>query len=164
MSNVIIGIGNTILSDDRIGIYIAEKLKKELKCFDVQTTSSSGLNLIDYILGYRRAIFIDSVKTEDGRPGQTSVYNVGDFENITPFSIHTTDLINAIRMCRGYGLDVPEQIFFIGIEVKDNSTFTEHFSREINSMKDNIHNSVKDKIRNIMKGHYDEPKRHHGKN
>jgi hypothetical protein len=67
-------------------------------------------------------------------------------------------------MCRGYGLDVPEQIFFIGIKVKDNSTFTEYFSREINSMKDSIHNSVKEKIRDIMKGHYDEPKRHYGKN
>ncbi len=164
MSNVIIGIGNTILSDDRIGIYIAERLKKELKDAEVQTSSSSGLNLMDHILGYERAIFIDSIKTGTGCLGQTSVYNMDDFENSTPFSIHTTDLINAIKICRRYGLDVPEQIFFIGIEVKDNSTFTESFSRQIDSMKDSIHKMVKEKIRDIMKGHYNEPRKHYGKN
>ncbi|MHC4395821.1 MAG: hydrogenase maturation protease [Planctomycetota bacterium] len=164
MSNVIIGVGNTILSDDGIGIYIAEKLKKELNDVEVQTTSSSGLNLIDYILGYQKAIFIDSVKTETGRLGQTNVYNMDDFENNMPFSIHTTDLINAIKICRKCEMNVPEQIFFIGIEIKDNSTFTEHFSREIDLMKDRIHKKVREKIHSIMKGHYNEPRRHYGKN
>jgi hydrogenase maturation protease len=110
------------------------------------------LNLIDHILDYQRAIFIDSMRTGTGRLGQTSVCNLDDFENNTPFSIHTTDLMNAVKICRRYGIRVPEQIFFIGIEVKDNSTFTESFTTEIDLMKDSIHRKVKEKINDITKG------------
>jgi len=68
MKEIILGIGNPILSDDGIGIYIARKLKEENPNWEIVETSDAGFRLIDLIIDYERAIFIDSVKTGKKKP------------------------------------------------------------------------------------------------
>ncbi|MDY6959769.1 MAG: hydrogenase maturation protease, partial [Halobacteriota archaeon] len=76
MRTLVFGIGNPILSDDGVGIYVAREIKKRLssdisqfKDVDVEEGSVGGLKLLDTILGYERVILIDAIMTESGSPG-----------------------------------------------------------------------------------------------
>jgi hydrogenase maturation protease len=89
MDTLILGIGNPILTDDRVGIKIAQKLKEEKPELEVVETSEAGITLLDLIVGYNKLIIIDSIKTEKGKPGDlympmyTSIYAVEIKDNTT---------------------------------------------------------------------------------
>lgn len=151
MSDIIVGIGNRILSDDGIGIYIVQRLKNELKDVEIRETSVSGLGLVEIITGFQRAILIDAIKTGQNRIGDVRIYKLKDFESHLPFSYHSTDFISAIRISKSYGINIPEQIFFIGIEIKDNLTFSETFTRDIDNLKETIYNRVKKEVFTLLK-------------
>ena len=70
MNTLILGIGNTILTDDGIGIKIAQKLKEDNPELEVMETSEVGMALLELLDGYDKAIIIDSIKTEQGKPGE----------------------------------------------------------------------------------------------
>ena len=73
MSNktLILGLGNSILRDDRIGLDVARLVQKELKLVDCNLVESQlvGTNILDFICGYKTLIVIDSIKTENGKDG-----------------------------------------------------------------------------------------------
>jgi hydrogenase maturation protease len=146
MKDVIIGIGNPIISDDRIGIYAAQRLQTDLPDVDIKEASFSGFYLLDLVLGYDRAFFIDSIRTGNADLGDVNVYKLSDFQHVNPFSIHSTDIISAIESATEFGLDVPQQYYFITIEIKDNFTFSESFSDEIESIKEEIYHKIKEEI------------------
>lgn len=152
MKDIIIGIGNTIMSDDRIGIYVARRLKSDLDSIKILETSYSGMYLIDFIIGYQRAIFIDAQKTNNYKVGSIMIYKLDDFNTYSPFSIHSIDLITALKISKGCGIAVPEKVVFIGIEIKDNITVTTSFTKEIDSIKNSIYHRVKEMIGSLIEG------------
>lgn len=154
MKTVIIGLGNTILSDDGIGIYIVRELTNDFKDIEFIETSTSGFYLLDHIAGYQRGIFIDSIKTEKGEPGEVNIYKLENFKKQRSFSLHSTDLISAIEHSKRCGIDIPgiEQIYFIAIEIIDNQTFSESLTKEIETKKEVIYNEVKKKVSKIIFG------------
>jgi len=68
MKTLILGMGNPILSDDGIGIWVARALEGELSGGEVTVmeTSMAGLNLLELMADYDRAILIDAIKTGKG--------------------------------------------------------------------------------------------------
>jgi hydrogenase maturation protease len=72
MRTLILGIGNSILGDDGVGIRVARQLDRLVKDknIDVVEANADGLNLLDFILGYDRLIVIDAIVTEDGGVGE----------------------------------------------------------------------------------------------
>jgi hydrogenase maturation protease len=64
MKTVILGLGNPILTDNAVGIKIAQKLKEESSKLEVIETSEAGIALLDLIMGYDKLIIIDSIKNE----------------------------------------------------------------------------------------------------
>jgi len=72
MRTLILGIGNSILGDDGVGIRVARQLARLVKDknIDVVEANVDGLNLLDLILGYDRLIVIDAIVTEDGEVGE----------------------------------------------------------------------------------------------
>ncbi|MCK4641513.1 MAG: hydrogenase maturation protease [Candidatus Marinimicrobia bacterium] len=151
MKNIILGIGNNILTDDGIGIYIVKKLKSDFVDVEMITTSNSGFGLVDQIVDYDRAIFIDSILTGRNEIGDVNVYFTNDFSNHIPFSIHSTDLISALEISKIYGMNIPKEIYLLAIEIKDNFTFNEGFSDEIEGMKESVYNNVKISVCDILK-------------
>jgi len=149
MKNIIIGLGNTILKDDRVGIYIAEELGKKVKNFEIILTSYSGFYLIDFILNKNIAIFIDSIVTGNDDVGTVRLMREGNFKKTNPFSIHSVDLISAIEKSRLFNMDIPEEIYFNTIQVSDNLTIDENFSYEIDNKKEKILSDVIEKLENI---------------
>lgn len=71
MKTLILGLGNTILSDDGVGIRIIEELQSRISDPDitVSETNVSGLSLLDIIIGYDKVIIVDAIQTVGGKPG-----------------------------------------------------------------------------------------------
>jgi len=152
MKVLIIGLGNDLLSDDGIGMYIAEQLTTTFNNCDVIAAADSGFGLLDYMYGYERVIIIDSIITGKKPVGTIHHFSAVDFSTFLPFSIHSTDIISILDYSRQCGFSVPNRIDYIAVEILDNQTFRESFSEVIERQKDQIIMNVGRQIRKMIAG------------
>ena len=132
MNTLILGIGNPILSDDGIGIKIARKLKEENHELDVEETSEAGIALLDLIAGYDELIIIDSIKTEQGNLGQLYKLELEDLNPAADFSSsHGIDIATAFKIGKELRCQMPQRVSIYAIEVKNNTTFGEECTEEL---------------------------------
>jgi hydrogenase maturation protease len=132
MKTLILGIGNLILTDDGVGIKIAHKLKEERPELEVVETGEAGLSLLDLITGYDRLIIIDSIKTEQGEPGQVYKLELEDLKPAMDFSSsHGIDIATAFKLGQSLGYKMPESVSLYAVETKDNTTFGERCTEEV---------------------------------
>ena len=134
---VLIGIGNPILSDDGAGIYTARAIKEFLKDsnrwkVDVVESSVAGLELIDLVEGYGRAILIDSMKTERAHSGQIFKINIAELnERDDPLNLHLIGIRGVLDLGKRMEREMPHSVSIYAIEVVDNTTFSEELTPEI---------------------------------
>ena len=132
MSTLVLGIGNPILTDDGVGIKIAQKLKEGKPELEVIETSETGIALLDLIVGRDKLIIIDSIKTEAGKPGD--LYKL-DLEDLRPSgdlsSSHGIGIATAFELGKELGYKMPEHISIYAVGIKNNSTFGEDCTQEV---------------------------------
>ncbi len=132
MNTLILGIGNPILTDDRVGIKIARKLKEEKPELEVVETSEAGITLLDLIVGYNKLIIIDSIKTEKGKPGDLYKLELEDLKPAKDFSSsHSIGISTAFELGQRLGYSMPRYTIIYAVEIKDNTTFGEKCTREV---------------------------------
>ena len=135
MKTVVIGIGNTLLSDDGVGIYVARELAPKLKDrpdITVLESFNAGLELIDKISEFDRAILIDSIISEKEKPGQVFRYTVEDFRNAVHLSTyHDMNFPTAIELYKKSGIALPSEIVIIAITVEDMLTLREECTPKV---------------------------------
>ena len=134
MRTIVIGLGNTILTDDGVGIYAARELKKHVLEQDIEIAEASlaGMRLLEIVNGYDRLIIVDSIKTENGTPGQ--IYRLEPDKMNMPMrlsSLHDTDLLSALKLGEKLGYSMPADVIIIAIEVADNTLISEHLTSEV---------------------------------
>jgi hydrogenase maturation protease len=134
VKTLILGLGNPILSDDGAGCLVATALKDRLKEpeIDVLEASVAGLDLLELLSGYDRAIIIDAIQTGEGTPGQ--IYQLEpDILSDTRHSgtPHDVNLATALELGRKLSLPLPQQIIIFAIETKDVTSFGEKCSPEV---------------------------------
>lgn len=128
MKTLVLGLGNPILSDDGVGIWVARALEERLKQPDitVMETSLAGLNLLDHLANFDRAIIIDAIQTRGGKVGQIYHLEPGVFDvtrhAATP---HDVNFATALELGKRLGLALPRKITIFAIEVEDVTTFSE---------------------------------------
>ena len=70
MNTVVLGLGNTVLRDDGVGIYTVRALREELGGeADIIEAELAGMDLIEMLKGYDRAIIVDAIQLNDENPG-----------------------------------------------------------------------------------------------
>ena len=132
MNTLILGIGNPILTDDGVGIKIAQKLKEGNPELEVMETSEAGIALLELIAGYDKLIIIDSIKTGQGKPGELYKLELEDLKPPMYFSSsHGIDIATAVELGQRLGYRMPKYISLYAVEIKDNSTFGEECTKEI---------------------------------
>ena len=130
MKTLVLGIGNTLLSDDGVGIKAARKIKERVESIDFAEAATSGIALLDYIRGYDKVVIIDS--TNEGLPvGEVREFSLGQIEKSYPFLSHGINLPVAIELGKRCGEHIPKEIKIYGIGTKDTTTFKEEFSPEV---------------------------------
>jgi hydrogenase maturation protease len=131
-----LGIGNTLLGDDGVGIYLARQIKKEFGANDAidvkEANNVGGIALLDLITGYTTVIILDAIITRQGRPGTLYKLAVEDLGTvIEPYMLHAIDLRTAIELGKMLGYHIPDAITLYAIEIRDNTIFREGLSPEI---------------------------------
>jgi hydrogenase maturation protease len=132
---LVLGIGNTLLGDDGVGIYVARKIRAECEqadSVDVAETNLGGIALLDLITGYEKVVIVDAIITKKKRPGYIYKLSLEDLGNIVDiYMLHAIDVRTAIELGRTLGYQIPEHIQIYAIEIGENTTFTEGLSPEI---------------------------------
>ncbi len=134
MKTLILGLGNPILSDDGVGLHVAAELKDRIdqREVTVMETSMAGLNLLDLLVGYDRAIIIDAIQTVEGGAGQIYQLETGAFDTSRhSASPHDVNFATALELGNRLGLALPQQIDIFAIEAADVSTFSEECTPEV---------------------------------
>lgn len=134
MKTLILGIGNPILRDDGVGPRIIQQLRNLISEPDIslQETSLSGVNLMEILMGFDRAIIIDAIQS-GGKPGQVYRLTTQDFG--TPqkdaFSEHNMSLFQSIALGRKLSRHMPSEVVIIAIEAEDVANFGEGLTAEV---------------------------------
>ena len=132
MNTLILGIGNPILTDDGVGIKIAQKLKAENAKLEVVYSSEAGIILLELLVGYDKLIIIDSIKTEKGKLGDLYKLELEDLKPSKDFSSsHGIGIATAFELGQRLGYRMPKFVSIYAVNIKDNSTFGEECTEEV---------------------------------
>jgi len=152
MKTIILGIGNLILGDDGVGVHVANEVKKQIKSNDITVDEAitGGMNLLDLLLGYDKAIIIDAVKSDSSKTGEVKKILLSDFTTMHSCNPHDVSLVEAIDMAKKLGEDrIPKEIIIIGIMMKEiPCEFGEELSEKIKAA---VPKAVKMTLKEIKK-------------
>jgi hydrogenase maturation protease len=138
MKTIIVGLGNPILGNDGVGWKVAEEVKQRVKDepdVEVECLSLGGINLMEHLIGYDRAILIDAFKSEE-ESGSVLVMRLEDVPSYSAFhttNSHDTSLQDALTMGRGLGAKLPEHIIVVGITTEQGFEFSEELTPEVDA-------------------------------
>lgn len=129
MSTIVIGIGNPVLSDDSVGIKVAHTLACALAArhdIEIRELWTGGLRLMEALKGHERAIIIDAIVTEGGKPGSVYRLKPSDLrQSRNTGSSHDAGFQEALELGAMLGLHLLRQITVWAIEASDVETFSE---------------------------------------
>ena len=136
MKTLVLGIGNPILRDDGVGIYVANAAEAAYDKGDVDFCEASvgGLRLLNVITGYERVIMVDAIMMRDGRPGD--IYRMGPNElcaSLHADCSHDMSLPLALALGRKLGMVLPddENFVILAVQVEDVINFGEECTPEV---------------------------------
>lgn len=133
MKTLVLGIGNPILTDDGVGIRVAQEIgqlgKKDI---EVAETCEAGLALLEYVGEHDRLIVIDSIKSGKGKPGELYRFRLDELGVSSGIATsHGLDMPTAFKLGEHAGYKIPQIISVYAIEVSENTTFGEKCTGEI---------------------------------
>jgi hydrogenase maturation protease len=134
MTTIIIGMGNPVLCDDSVGLKIAGRLRDELLELNgvaVTELYSGGINLMEAMIGYDRAIVIDAIQSGD-KPGTIRRMAIDDVQQTrNTCSTHDASLAVSLDLGKIAGLPLPQDIGIWAVEAQDVETFSEHLTEDV---------------------------------
>jgi len=138
MRTRVIGLGNTILTDDGVGICAARELRRRLTeagcaaLADIVETEVAGFALIELMAGWDRVVLIDSVQFEGVEPGTVLRIRPDDLHTSMRLrSIHEIDLPTGLELGRRLGFEMPREILIFCIQAQDANTLGESLTPNV---------------------------------
>lgn len=134
MRTLILGLGNALLTDDAVGVRVAEAVAAALEAqpwpqAEVATAAVGGLALMELLIGYDRAILVDAVSRADLPPGWVMRLTLDDLRamQLTERSVspHDTSLCVALDLGRQLGLPLPGELVIYAVTVSELRDFSE---------------------------------------
>jgi hydrogenase maturation protease len=122
----IIGLGNSILTDDGVGIYTAREVARRLSAaglrdsVDIVESEVAGFALMELMAGWDRVILIDSIQFEGLESGTVIRIAPEDLHtSLRLRSVHDIDLPTALELARRMGIAMPSDLMIFGIQAED---------------------------------------------
>lgn len=122
---IVVGIGNPLLKDDRVGIEVVEALKAQDAEVETAILHAVGFDVLDTIMGYEKAVIVDACQMG---------MKPGTILEISPEQMFSQDnLVNSHAVTLGSTLKTGQMLFpeempidlkLILVEVEDISTFS----------------------------------------
>jgi hydrogenase maturation protease len=132
MKTLILGLGNPLVSDDSVGLRVAEELKARLAGRpDVEVSEDywGGLRLMERLIGFDRAIVVDAIRT-GAPPGTIHLLTADGIPTQRSASAHDVNLSTALEFGRRAGARLPEDrhIRIVAVEAEDVLNFSEQLT------------------------------------
>lgn len=135
MDTIIIGVGNPVLTDDSVGLKIADCLRDRLRGrpgVAVTQLCCGGMNLMEAMAGHDRAIIIDAITGGGGSPGTVYALDPGGLsQSRNTWSSHDATLPVAMELGAAAGLRLPADIRIWAVEADDVWTFGENLTPKV---------------------------------
>lgn len=151
---LVLGFGSDALSDDGLPIKLIHDIPG-LKAgaiqnkFTFQTSAVGGLDLLDLLEGFTKAILIDTQLTSRRKPGEIHVFTPDNFEETFHLSSqHDVTFHQALEFAKEMGISMPSDIRIIAIEIVENKRLSFEFSKEIEEIYPSILSKVVSFLRN----------------
>lgn len=136
---LIIGLGNPILGDDRIGWRVVEEFSARISqattssasSIEVDYLSLGGLSLMERMIGYERVILVDAIYTGKKPLGTVSTFPIEALPGQSSghiSSAHDTSLKDALQVGRSMGASLPKWIDVVAIEAQTLYEFSEELT------------------------------------
>ena len=131
MPALVIGLGNPILGDDGVGWRVAEEVERRLvgdpalPPATVERLAVGGLALMESLVGYERAIIVDSY-LGDGEPGAVRSGSLGGLADRPAGhldSAHDTSLAAALSAGRALGARLPDEVMVVTVDTVAQDVF-----------------------------------------
>ncbi len=127
---LVIGLGNPLLSDDGVGVYVARRLRErlaDLPGVEVDEDACGGLRLMERLVGFDRGVVVDAIITGRAAPGTLHRLRADALPTQHSASAHDASLATALRFGRQVGAAVPDpgDVVLVGVEAADVTTFAE---------------------------------------
>lgn len=147
---VVLGVGNVLLRDEGVGVRVVQELERRYQFPDqvaVIDGGTLGLSLLAVIHAASRLIVVDAV-TNRGRPGTLYRLTADDLPKTVAYktSIHQTDLVEAINICREV-FDHEPPVTIIGVEPEDINPYNVQLSAPVAAAVPDMIEAVLDEIR-----------------
>ena len=117
---VLIGLGNVLMADEGIGIYLLEALARRAAEFpgvEFADLGTAGMRVLHALAGRRKAVLLDCALMNEP-PGTLRRFRpeqVRDIKRMPGFSLHEGDLLQVIELSRRLG-EAPSEIVIFGIQ------------------------------------------------
>jgi hydrogenase maturation protease len=144
---IVLSMGNDIIGDDGVGFVVSRGLRMEFENrVDFEELSSGGLDLLDVLEGYKKALIIDSISTGKNIPGTILEYSEKDCQNVLTSSPHSAGLPEVLMVAKYLSIPFPEEIRILAIEIEKQYELHEGLTPAI----EKVVPSVKDKAKNLL--------------
>lgn len=130
---IVLGVGNPLCGDDAVGLHVAALLRQRIRDPDVviEESMTGGLPLVERLVGYDRAIIIDSLQNSEAAEGEVRRLTVDAFAATSASHPHGIDFGTALAHLRKVGAAVPT-IVVIGITIGE-CQLAEHLSPAVSA-------------------------------
>jgi len=149
---LLLGLGNDILSDDAVGLNVVRSLRGELAGddrIDVQETMEMGLALLDFMVGYRDVVIVDSIQTGQAAPGTLHELDAAGLKQLTGRTPHFLGVGETLALGRQLGLSVPERVRIFAIEVDDPFTLGTQMTAAVQAVLPTVMARVTETLREM---------------
>ena len=106
---LVLGLGNTILGDDGVGICVVREMRRTWTPgagVELVEASLGGMVLLDLIAGYDHAVIVDAIMTQDDKPAgfiyELALDDLGEL--VVPYASHALDLKTTMGVGQQAGL------------------------------------------------------------
>jgi hydrogenase maturation protease len=128
-SCLVLGLGNPVRSDDSVGLQVVRRLRQLGLPEGVMTAeaATAGLDSLDLIDGHAHLLIVDAIDC-GAEPGTVLKLSLADLDTTVPrhvTSSHDDSLVDALDLGRRLGLDLPERINIVAVQVADVTTLSE---------------------------------------
>lgn len=148
--NLILGMGNPILSDDAVGLMVLKALKislSEIEHHEInfKENYTGGMDLLEDLSGFKRLMIIDSFISDTYEPGECLQFYINSEKiknQCNLISSHGLNLPILWELGTRLEFDMPEECMIIGIVAYDCINFSEKLSDKLSDSFNKIVNTI----------------------
>ena len=137
---IVLAIGNDIIGDDGAAFAAVNILKCQFTDIKFEFVYGSGLEILDMIEGYSKALVLDTISTGCCLPGTILEFEKSDFQYSVACSPHYMGLSEVLKLAALMEIEFPDEVKVLAIEIKPQNLIMEDLTPDI---KEKLYDFIK---------------------